>query len=81
MNFCLFQLLIKYNLIRLIKDKLKVFDSYVNKIKHMIDFYRIHHLFNQNLPILFIHGPNGCGKSRIVEGVSSKLNMHLCQVK
>jgi hypothetical protein len=61
---------------------IKPLETYVDSITEMINFYTYFTQSIENsLPILLLHGPNGCGKSMVVESMCSKLSLHLCQVK
>lgn len=60
----------------------QVLDSYVDAVRNMIEYHREMQskLSSTKLPLLLLCGPNGSGKTRIVESVCSSLSAHLCTI-
>ena len=57
-----------------------ILKEYTDKIEQYINYYNEYHQNSENIPIFLMYGPNGCGKTRIVEDVCKKLSMHLFKV-
>lgn len=62
------------------QEKFEIVSKYVNEIERVMNFYRIHHVTSETLPLMLLHGPSGSGKLRTIEGLAAKLSMHLCKI-
>ena len=54
-----------------------ILDEYTEKLNRIVSYYDKYHQESDNLPVTLLYGPNGCGKTRVVESLCSKLSYHL----
>ena len=52
----------------------------VKRVINVIEFYKTSSDEAAKLPVLLLSGPQGSGKTRVVESVCAALNLHLCQI-